>query len=119
MLAEALSFVHAIHAGNIDAAAVFADWLEERGDKRGVLLRRRWKRWQKDRQKLFDAAKAEEQRTREKWLRFVDELRRIGAECEASVSVTIAPGPEVADIKFRKYVQQQFPLHEYGYLVRP
>lgn len=25
---------------------VLADWLEENGDARGVLLRRRWKRWQ-------------------------------------------------------------------------
>ena len=28
---------------------ILADWLEERGDGRGVLLRRRWKRWRDDR----------------------------------------------------------------------
>jgi hypothetical protein len=27
---------------------VLADWLEENGDARGVLLRRRWKRWQRE-----------------------------------------------------------------------
>lgn len=32
---------------------VLADYLEERGDRRGVLLRRRWKRWQTEARELW------------------------------------------------------------------
>lgn len=42
-------------------AGVLADYLEERGDARGVLLRRRWKRWESDR---TIAAGKDEQRRR-------------------------------------------------------
>jgi hypothetical protein len=40
---------------DLAACGVLADYLEERGDARGVLLRRRWKRWgrKRDKSELF------------------------------------------------------------------
>jgi uncharacterized protein (TIGR02996 family) len=55
---EFAPFLAAIHAGELGAAAVFADWLEERGDSRGAQLRRLWRRWLKARG--YAAGKARE-----------------------------------------------------------
>ena len=35
---------------DLSTAGILSDFLEDRGDARGVLLRRRWKRWQRERE---------------------------------------------------------------------
>jgi uncharacterized protein (TIGR02996 family) len=49
-LQDLRAFLRTILApGGLDSSpGVLADWLDERGDPRGVLLRKRWERWQKD-----------------------------------------------------------------------
>jgi hypothetical protein len=84
--AEGVGFVKSMWTGELNAAAIFADWLEERGDPRGVLLRRRWKRWQK--QKEFEASPAEVAKRR-------DEER--------------ASDPGDATRAFLKYLHEKFP----------
>jgi uncharacterized protein (TIGR02996 family) len=119
LFSDAASFVRAIHAGDFDAAGVFADWLDERGDKRGVLLRRRWKRWQKERGQAFAEANAKETAITAPWLKILDDFRKLsGTITAASVRAAVAPdtGP---DFRFRRYVQKQFPLPEFRRIKPP
>ena len=37
---------------DLSLCGILADWLEERGDARGVLLRRRWKRWEAQQERI-------------------------------------------------------------------
>ena len=125
---DALAFVRAIHAGNYDAAGPFADWLEEQDDpaarRRGVLLRRRWKRYQKEREAEIDRARARERAITEPLEATLAEFRNAGWEVSGGVvRATIRPTDEAA-LSFRRYVQRHFFLHEYAreldvYLAEP
>jgi uncharacterized protein (TIGR02996 family) len=119
LFTDAVSFVRAIHAGNFDAAGVFADWLEERGDKRGSLLRKRWKRWQNDRTQADEAARSLEASMTAPFRELLESWRRMpGVTVSGShVAAHVAPDHAAADLSFRRYVQKQFPLPEFRLLM--
>ena len=116
---DVIAFVSAIHAGNYSAAAVFADWLDEHGDRRGELLRRRWRRWQKEQ----TAGEVEDARARrgilDRWNDWTEELRAEGLKVEAKIAVNYTANAERAGARFRWYVQVRFPLPEFAHLKRP
>lgn len=104
---EAVAFVKAILDGDTSAAAVFADWLEEHGDKRAVLLRRRWKLWQK---KIAEADKPERVLIRD-WKRRVRAARArslIDRTDEEILEMVKAHIRRSADYSFCKYVREKF-----------
>lgn len=92
---ERVAFVKAILDGDLETApGVFADWLDEHGDPRGVLLRRRWRRWPKDREKEIAW-----QRKLKSW--GVEQLELFGPAVEQD------PG-KPADDSFLRYVREKF-----------
>lgn len=115
-LSDGVAFVRAIHGGNYDAAAVFADWLEERGDVRGPLLRKRWKRWQKERDAEVADAKRKEQEIVTPFTNAIDSLRRHGFTVEGSIAKAVVAPVDEAGMRFRRYVQKQFPLPEFWHI---
>lgn len=112
-MTEFATFVAALTA-DPDGAGAFADFLDERGDPRGVLLRRRWRRWQKDRWAATEleerdraaAAAAEERDRATRWGRVKSLLRSwIGAAAWA------APRPArvaAVDATFVRYIRRKF-----------
>jgi uncharacterized protein (TIGR02996 family) len=83
-------------------AGAFADFLDERGDPRGVLLRRRWRRWQKDRWAAQVAEERERAERATKW-GFVKSLfRSVVAPRRKRASAA------AVDATFRKYVRKKF-----------
>jgi uncharacterized protein (TIGR02996 family) len=118
-LSDAIAFVSAIHAGNYDTAAVFADWLDEHGDGRGQLLRRRWKRWQKER----IAGEGEDRRICrgiiDRWNNWIEELSGSGITVDAKTVVRYTTNADRAGTRFCWYLQKRFPLPEFAHVKRP
>lgn len=105
------AFVNAILRGDLDAAGPFADWLDEHGEgSRGVLLRRRWKRWRKER----EAAVAQMRREREEIVKpfreLIDRFRASGGTVrEYQYQVEVSDYPvQRADASFKAYVRKWF-----------
>jgi uncharacterized protein (TIGR02996 family) len=110
-MTDAAGFVAAIRAGDFDAAGVFADWLQERGDPRGVLLRRRWRRWHRE-------------RTHEALVSGYLKGVVVGAARDVLAGLTRIPGTTIhtgmvevrvdlgskADDRFRRYVRDRFEV---------
>jgi hypothetical protein len=109
-MSELDTFVAAVLDGDLDAAGALADWLDEHDDPRGVLLRRRWKRWQSDRRKAEAKDRVTEQVVSQPWIDLVEKLRAAGmdtAECKILVSGQAYAGN--CDLSFRGYIQERFP----------
>lgn len=106
-MSELESFAASV-VGNLDLAGAFADWLEERGDPRGVLLRRRWKRWLKERGERQDEAKAYELGLLTPLQQIVNEWQALGAEVQAEMHARVTPNYEWPDAVFRDYVRRKF-----------
>lgn len=93
--------------GNLDAAGAFADWLEEQGDARGVLLRRQYARWKA-------ALAAADQTPLADLLRFIYDVGtlatayglRIGDVWE--VDLLVRWKKKAADSSFRHYISRKF-----------
>jgi uncharacterized protein (TIGR02996 family) len=111
---DVIAFLKAIQAGNFDAAGIFADWLEEHNDPRGKLLRRRWKRWQKERQQIDQNAFAQEQMTTAPWEKMLADLKAAGATIAGStVKATVSRDYRKPDDSFRLYIREKFPQESY------
>lgn len=117
---DTLAFVRAIHAGNFDAAGVFADWLEEQPDPNApriaVLLRRRWKRYQKERQAEVDRARQRETEIVAPMRAALASLQAAGWTVEGSIIRASVSPDDRAGLSFRRYIQKQFPLPEFANL---
>lgn len=103
------SFASKVRFESLDLAGAFADWLEEHGDPRGVLLRRRWKMWLRERGKV----QAEVDEVREKFGAMWKKLKtwvasnpQMRLTTEGWVKHT---GMSEADDSFRRYVIGKFP----------
>lgn len=107
------AFVAAILAGDLDAAGVLADWLEDRGDPRGVLLRRRWRRWRAERRHAAEDARRQREILEEPLRRLraaAEVMRRAGAEVTVAGEVSYSDnGAVLVDGRFRRYVRERFP----------
>jgi hypothetical protein len=114
---DVMAFVRKIQAGEFDAAAVFADWLEEQDDpvarNYGILLRRRWKRWQKEREKEIAEAKRKEREIVGPLMSAMRSLKASGFAVEVSVAKAVVAPTNLAGFRFRRYVQERWPLPEY------
>src|SRR5262245_47979338 len=87
-MSERAALISAILDGQLDAAGAFADWLEENGEVySGVLLRRRWQRWQKERVKLLVRLALYQESITTPWANLVESLRAAGANVEARIEV--------------------------------
>jgi uncharacterized protein (TIGR02996 family) len=109
-MGDAASFVAAVIA-DLDAAGPFADWLDERSDPRGRLLRVRWRRWRTERARARLAA---EERSAEITRPFRELLEKFKALPGASVGIAtiearVAPDYATPDASFRRYVRERFP----------
>lgn len=78
---------------DLSTSGILADYLEERGDLRGVMLRRRWKRWDRYRRELEKSMEDE----RRDHLRWHVGHRDADARCFR------------ADRDFHRYVRDRFP----------
>jgi hypothetical protein len=100
-MTEFVAFVAAV-VREPDGAGAFADFLDDRGDPRGVLLRRRWRRWQKDRWAAQQAEERERAELATKW-GFVKSLFRTLVAPRRK-----RPSAAAVDATFRKYVRKKF-----------
>jgi uncharacterized protein (TIGR02996 family) len=113
-MTEFATFVAALTA-DPDGAGAFADFLDERGDPRAVLLRRRWRRWQKDRwaaaeleeRERAEAAAAEERERAERatrwgWVKSL--LRSWITGPRATLRARVA----AVDATFVRYIRRKF-----------
>jgi uncharacterized protein (TIGR02996 family) len=85
-----------------DGAGAFADFLDERGDPRGILLRRRWRRWQKDRGAALAAEEQDRAQRATRWGRIKSLFRSLVSPPKKR-AVTAA-----VDATFRKYIRRKF-----------
>jgi hypothetical protein len=96
---------------DLDRAGALADYLDEHGDPRGVLLRRRWKRWRKERAAAVEMIRAEEERIGKPFLDLLTNLRKIpGATVEVG-GFTVRISRAIVDDKddvFRGYIWERF-----------
>lgn len=101
-MTELGAFAAAVLDG-LDGAGAMADFLEERGDPRAVLLRRRWRRWRKDREV---AGRAEER----EWAAQATRWGRVKALFRSLVAPPPkrAAGTAAVDATFRRYVARKF-----------
>jgi hypothetical protein len=105
---ELHAFALKVWGEHLDGAGAFADWLEERGDPRGVLLRRRWKRWRKERAEAAAADDAIEQAAAKPWVDLVRTVQQSGGE--ASITVRLdRRNTDDCDRAFRRYFREKFP----------
>lgn len=102
-MTEFAAFVQALLT-EPDGAGAFADWLDERGDPRAVLLRRRWRRWQKDRWAAVAADERARAEQSTRWGRVKSLFRMLLDPTPASrVSRT-----EKVDATFVRYIRRKF-----------
>jgi hypothetical protein len=90
---------------DLAACGVLADYLEERGDARGVLLRRRWKRWQRERQEGEKKDESYQTQVAASVNAAFAALLRTGGTAEITVSTGYA---KEADWRMRIYVVSRF-----------
>ena len=107
--AHVAALARAVLAGEFDACGVLADYLEERGDPRGVLLRKRWKRWRAERAGAKMRDEWAERDAKEPWLRMMQRLRELGATVGGDVSVSVTRYRDAVDSSLRRYVRERFP----------
>jgi len=105
--AHVAALARAALAGEYDACGVLADYLEERGDPRGVLLRRRWKRWQKDFEKAVKWDKVLERVAPNPTQALADFLRADGVAEDAIFDFVTHRGS--VNYVLRRYVRERFP----------
>ena len=85
-----------------DGAGAFADFLDERGDPRGVLLRRRWRRWQKDRWAVLADEQRERAARETRWGRVKSLFRSL-------IAAPKKPSRTAAlDATFVRYIRRKF-----------
>lgn len=102
---------------DLDAAGPLADWLDEHGDPRGVLLRRRWKRWVTERAKGLAEIERERAALEAPWRKVIDDIGAIPGMTvgSASVSVTVSDyAVQRLDAGFRDYVWRKFAPRDRG-----
>lgn len=100
-MTEFAAFVAALTA-EPDGAGAFADFLDERGDPRGILLRRRWRRWQKDRWAALAAEQRESAERATRWGRVKSLFRSL-------ISAPQKPSRTAAiDATFVRYIRRKF-----------
>ena len=91
---------------DLDGAGAFADFLDEHADPRGLLLRRRWRRWLKDRWAASQAAERDRLALETGWGRFIKVIRWIGEHVAPRRPL---PGRVAAvDNTFRRYLRRKF-----------
>lgn len=100
-MSEFAAFVAAV-VKEPDGAGAFADFLDERGDPRGLLLRRRWRRWQKDRWAALAAEQRERAELATRW-GFVKSLFRSLVAPRRK-----RPSAAAVDATFRRYLRRKF-----------
>lgn len=107
-MTEFASFVDAILTrGELDACGPFADWLEEHGDPRGPLLRKRWRRWQAERGREMDARREAEERFDRPLRQLSAQINSLpGAACHAFTKIEW-DAPQ-ADRLLKRYVRERF-----------
>jgi hypothetical protein len=107
---EAVSFVEQILAGDFNAAGIFADWLDEHNDPRGKLLRRRWKRWQKQKEVEYSpAAIAERKEADRRWERSrAARVRSLGEAFSRRLDRERDSDPGRATYTFINYIRGKF-----------
>lgn len=103
-------FLAPIMRGELDTAGVLADWLEEHQDARGVLLRRRWKRWRRDRGQALAAIEAREALIVKPALDALQSLRDAGFKVDGMVRVNLSRAAvDDLDQVFLSYIRDRFP----------
>jgi hypothetical protein len=103
------TLARAVLAGDYDACGVLADYLEERGDPRGVLLRKRWKRWQKERDGAEARGEAAVRDEDGSWGEVVGLYRSAGTP-DAYISHAVTSRlRDAADLSLCRYVARRFP----------
>jgi uncharacterized protein (TIGR02996 family) len=85
-----------------DGAGAFADFLDERGDPRGTLLRRRWRRWLKDRAAALAAEEQDRAQRATRWGRIKSLFRSLVAPPKRRAATA------AVDATFRKYIRRKF-----------
>lgn len=111
---DIVSFLKAIQAGDIDVAGILADWLDERGDPRGKLLRRRWKRWQKEREKEIAITQAAATALAAPWLTILQDFAKLpGASIAGTVMAAVTDPVSKATNLFVLYLREKFPQESY------
>jgi hypothetical protein len=91
---------------DLAACGVLADYLEERGDARGVLLRRRWKRWGRERMEGEQKDEAYRTEVAASVNAAFAAVLRMGGTAEITVSTGYA---KEADISLCRYIRGRFP----------
>lgn len=102
------SFVWAILVRDPDAAGPFADWLEERGDPRAALLRRRWKRWRTERAAARVRDEQEERRMADPFLSVLAAAKVLDPNATGYARVKVTGRVAAVDGVFREYVRERF-----------
>lgn len=103
------ALARAVLAGDFDLCGVLADYLDEHGDPRGVLLRKRWKRWKTERDQGASRDKLEELAATEPWKQLADAMRTWGASGSYFVTAIVTRHREAVDLSLRRYVHDRFP----------
>lgn len=109
-MSELDAFVAACVNVDLAGAGAFADWLDDRSDPRGRLLRLRWKRWQTDRRKAELAVAHYRERIEKPIRDMIERARALGAALDATLRVTVSDAT-VRDVDevFRAYIVNRFP----------
>ena len=111
--AEAVAFCKAIQTGDYNAAGVFADWLTEQGDPRGVLLRRRWKRWQKESQEEHAHAQILADAMVRPFRDALAAMKVLGAEVAVGVAEATVRTTGLCNDRFLRYLREKFSQEMY------
>ena len=101
------SFARNVRFESLDLAGALADWLEERGDPRGDLLRRRWRMWVREREDARLLGVGARRRAKCSQARLAKLAVRF-AGC-GWTKKTAAREVERADTSFRRYFCEMFP----------
>lgn len=105
--AELTSFALAAHA-DLDRCGELADWLEERDDPRGRLLRLRWKRWRTERERGRLGDQSDERRITRPFGDVLERLHAAGVSVSGSVTAVVTWRREAADDRMRGYLMERF-----------
>jgi uncharacterized protein (TIGR02996 family) len=100
-VAEFAAFVAAL-LEHPDGAGAFADFLDERDDPRGVLLRRRWRRWQKDRWAALAAEEQDRAERATRWGRLKGLFRSLVGPTKKRATAA------AVDATFLRYIRRKF-----------
>jgi len=103
------ALARAVLAGEYDACGVLADYLEERGEPRGVLLRKRWKRWQKERDGAEVRGEAAVRDANGPWGTFTTIFRSWGTADDDIAEAVASRLRDAACLSLTCYVRERFP----------